>query len=114
MFARTTVALLLGSFLSITAWGQDKPLTQQQERMKACNAQASKQELKGDERQGFMSRCLKGDKVANSQQERMKTCNEQASRKELKGDKRQGFMRECLSEDAPRAASGGSARSKAR
>ena len=27
--------------------------------MKTCNAQASKRELKGDERQAFMSKCLK-------------------------------------------------------
>ena len=31
----------------------------QQNRMKACNAEASKKELKGDERRAFMSRCLK-------------------------------------------------------
>jgi hypothetical protein len=34
--------------------------TTQQEKMKSCNAQASKQQLKGDARQNFMSSCLKG------------------------------------------------------
>ena len=101
MFARTTVALLLGSFVSITAWAQDKPFTQQQERMKACNAQASKQELKGGERKAFMSDCLKagGDDKLTAQQQRMKSCNEQAGKKQLKGDERQGFMSRCLKGD---------------
>ncbi len=34
----------------------------QREKMKACNADAGKQELKGDERKKFMSSCLKSDK----------------------------------------------------
>jgi hypothetical protein len=32
----------------------------QQEKMKTCNAEARKNELKGDERKKFMSGCLKG------------------------------------------------------
>lgn len=32
----------------------------QQNRMKSCNAEAGKKELKGDERRAFMSTCLKG------------------------------------------------------
>ena len=32
----------------------------QQEKMKTCNAEAGKKELKGDERKKFMSECLKG------------------------------------------------------
>lgn len=32
----------------------------QQQRMKTCNDQAGKKDLKGRERQAFMSRCLKG------------------------------------------------------
>lgn len=35
----------------------DKKLTPQQEKMKACNAQAA--DKKGDERKAFMSECLK-------------------------------------------------------
>ena len=31
----------------------------QQEKMKTCNADARKKELKGDERRAFMSECLK-------------------------------------------------------
>jgi hypothetical protein len=32
----------------------------QQNKMKACNTEAGKKELKGDERRAFMSSCLKG------------------------------------------------------
>lgn len=34
----------------------------QQNRMKTCNADAKKNDLHGDERRAFMSRCLKGEK----------------------------------------------------
>ena len=40
----------------------DKPSAKQaaqQDKMKSCNAQASKKALKGDERKAFMSDCLK-------------------------------------------------------
>jgi hypothetical protein len=69
--------------------------------MKSCNAQASKKELKGDDRKKFMSQCLKADagdgRELTAQQERMKSCNAQANRRELKGDKRREFMSDCLS-----------------
>jgi hypothetical protein len=34
-------------------------MTPQQEKMKTCNADAAKKELKGDARKTFMSTCLK-------------------------------------------------------
>lgn len=36
------------------------PLHPQQARMKACNAEAGKKKLKGEERKAFMSACLRG------------------------------------------------------
>src|SRR5687768_8923716 len=101
MFARTAIAFVVGSLLSLGAWPQDKPLTAQQERMKSCNAQAAKKDLKGEERKGFMSECLKadGDDKLTAQQQRMKTCNVQAGKKELKGDERKAFMSRCLKSD---------------
>jgi hypothetical protein len=44
---------------STTTSAARKP-TSQQDKMKACNADASSQGLKGDERKKFMSSCLKG------------------------------------------------------
>ncbi|HKQ29275.1 MAG TPA: PsiF family protein, partial [Burkholderiales bacterium] len=83
------------------AHAQDQKLTAQQERMKTCNAQAGEKHLKGDERQDFMSSCLKGEdhKPLTAQQEKMKTCNQTASERSLKGDERRSFMSECLSAD---------------
>jgi Ni/Co efflux regulator RcnB len=71
----------------------------QQDRMKSCNERAG--DRKGDERQKFMSSCLKGQAPEASakqkaQQDRMKDCNKQAGAKNLKGDQRQKFMSSCL------------------
>ncbi len=77
---------------------------QQQNKMKACNAEADKKGLgegKGDERKAFMKDCLsaKPAKAAAgaSQQNKMKTCNKDAAAKNLKGDERKKFMSDCLS-----------------
>ena len=42
-----------------TAGPTDKQKAQQ-DRMKDCNKQAGDKKMKGDERKGFMSSCLKG------------------------------------------------------
>lgn len=79
----------------------------QQERMKSCNAEAGKKDLKGDERKGFMKQCLSGKtpeavaegagaKSAGTQQEKMKACNADAGKQGLKGDERKKFMSTCL------------------
>lgn len=88
-----------------------KPLTAQQQRMKNCNAEAKAQSLKGDERRGFMSTCLKGgstelaartDKPAapTPAQLKRKACSAEAKEKGLKGEERKSFVRECVSDDA--------------
>ena len=55
-----SIAAAVSAFLLTgTAVAQDKDkATAQQERMKSCNAQANKRELKGDKRREFMSGCL--------------------------------------------------------
>lgn len=95
-------------FLPGFALPQDKA-TAQQERMRACNSQAKEQSLKGEERQQFMSSCLKaerGGKQLTAQQERMKTCNAQAASRELKGEERKQFMSTCLKNEGASAGSG--------
>lgn len=82
--------LLLGVLLS----SQGFAATAQQEKMKTCNAEATTQTLKGDERKAFMSSCLKAKPA--TQQEKMKTCNADASTQALKGDARKAFMSDCL------------------
>lgn len=72
----------------------------QQARMKECAAKAG--DRKGEERNKFMSSCLKGQDMAaapdkkTAQQDRMKACNKQAADKKLKGDDRKKFMSGCL------------------
>jgi len=77
-----------------------KPENSQQEKMKACNADAKSKALKGDERKAFMKSCLSDQPAApaktNSQQEKMKSCNKEASEKGLKGADRKSFMSTCL------------------
>jgi|SRR5689334_24040636 len=102
---RLLIAAVCFALASTGAYAQDKKeptaaQKKQQERMKACNERAG--DKKGDERQKFMSTCLKGGggaqptKAQKAQQDRMKACNKQASDKKLKGDDRQKFMSSCL------------------
>ena len=69
--------------------------TAQQEKMKACNADATAKALKGDERKAFMSTCLKKS-APLTQQDKMTTCNADATTQALKGDERKAFMSDCL------------------
>jgi psiF repeat-containing protein len=91
------IAVALGLFTATGAYAQQQGPTAQQQRMKDCNTQAGKQNLKGDERKSFMSSCLKGDKPQlTAQQEKMKSCNKEAGNQKLKGDERKKFMSQCL------------------
>jgi len=100
------MAVVCGMALAMSAQAQDKKKEPseaqkaQQERMKACNDKAAGK--KGDDRNKFMSGCLKGEDAGPSdkqkaQQQRMKDCNKKAEGK--KGDERKAFMTGCLSVD---------------
>ena len=60
------IAALCLAFAATSAVAQDKKdkpsaaQKEQQDRMKDCNKQASDKKMKGDDRQKFMSSCLKG------------------------------------------------------
>ncbi|MBH3461758.1 PsiF family protein [Pseudomonas putida] len=84
--------------LGMSIAGQGFAATPQQEKMKTCNADATTQALKGDERKAFMSNCLKKGEPAKptTPQERMKACNADPKATALKGDERKAFMSECL------------------
>jgi hypothetical protein len=100
---RTVLAVLVAvslaaGTLSVASAADEKKPNPQQERMKACNAQAG--DKKGDERKAFMSQCLRGGAaMPMTQQEKMKKCNADASAKSLKGDERKAFMSSCLKAD---------------
>ncbi|ABN82980.1 phosphate starvation-inducible protein [Burkholderia pseudomallei] len=83
-------ALLVGGVLATPAFAANS----QQDKMKACNAQAAGKT--GDERKAFMKDCLAAKPAKKmSQQEKMKACNTQAAGKT--GDERKAFMKDCLS-----------------
>ena len=104
LFALAALALVLGAGTAFAADPPAKPLTPQQQKMKDCNAQATGK--KGDERNAFMSNCLKADSTTAAkpmtQQEKMTACNAKATGKT--GDDRKAFMSECLKGDASGAA----------
>ena len=103
---KLAIAALCLAFAASPVLAQDKDKKapsaaqkKQQERMKACNEKAG--DKKGDERQKFMSSCLKGggdgpSAAQKKQQSRMTACNKQATEKKLKGDERKSFMSGCL------------------
>lgn len=96
--AAATACLALSAPLA--AHAADQQLNAQQQRMKLCNAEASAKHLKGDERRGFMSGCLRGDgagRQVTAQQQKMVDCNRTASERKLKGMERRSFMSDCLS-----------------
>ena len=97
VLAMAVAVSLVAGTLSVASAADEKKSSPQQERMKACNAQAG--DKKGDERKAFMSSCLKGEAMPMTQQEKMKKCNADASAKSLKGDDRKAFMSECLKAD---------------
>ena len=74
MFGRIAAYTAIAALLSMTAMASEverpaphkadskeaeKHPTEQQNRMKSCNVEAAKKELKGDERKAFMSSCLR-------------------------------------------------------
>jgi len=91
-------ALFAAAVCASLAHAQDKKeLTDQQKKMQQCNASAKDKKFKdNEERQAFMSACLKGQQPM-TQQEKMTACNKEASAKNMKGDDRKAFMSKCLS-----------------
>ncbi|KAF1021552.1 MAG: Phosphate starvation-inducible protein PsiF [Paracidovorax wautersii] len=70
--------------------------TAQQNRMTACNQQATGKT--GDDRKAFMKSCLSNKPKPVTQQDKMKSCNASATGK--KGDERKAFMSDCLKKPA--------------
>lgn len=73
----------------------------QQEKMKACNAEAGEKKVKGDERKKFMSACLGGKSEAAGDS----ACASSAAEKKLAGAAKNSFMKKCEADaKAPPAA----------
>jgi hypothetical protein len=90
--------IALSLALSLLALGASAA-TPQQEKMKSCNAEANHENLTGDARKEFMSKCLSAsheEKQLTPQQAKMRQCNHDADEQHLKGDARKQFMSGCL------------------
>ena len=100
LVAMVTVVVFSGPMALV---GMAQAATAQQSKMKDCNTEAGKKDLKGDERKEFMKPCLSAKAPEappaklTPQQEKMKTCNKEAGDKKLAGDERKKFMKSCLS-----------------
>jgi hypothetical protein len=104
------LAASAAAFLFVpTAMAKDTDPPAHENRMATCSHDAKEKGLKGEERQEYMSKCLKGAGHAEAdkdhdakpshladQQNRMKTCNAEAGKKDLHGDERRAFMSKCL------------------
>ena len=93
MIKLTALTLACAFAIPAAALAQDKAANPQQERMTACNKQATGKT--GEDRKQFMSACLAGEAPKMTQQERMTACNKKAG--DMKGDERKKFMSSCLS-----------------
>ncbi|HZU87898.1 MAG TPA: PsiF family protein [Stellaceae bacterium] len=65
----------------------------QQERMKSCNADASRRNFNGAARQSFMRACLAGKMTPTTL---MRVCNAQAAQDKLRSDARKTYVGSCL------------------
>lgn len=97
------IAFCTGSVFAADAEKKEASPAQkaQQEKMKGCNADAKKNDLKGDERKKFMSSCLggKSDAAGNN------ACATSAAEKKLAGAAKSSFMKKCEADaKAPAAA----------
>jgi psiF repeat len=94
----TAAAMLAVGFAQVPVARADNS---QQDKMKACNAEAKTKAPTGDAHKQFMSNCLSAHPAAdttkgNSQQEKMKACNAEAKTKAPTGDAHKQFMSDCL------------------
>jgi hypothetical protein len=102
MSTRGSILIILLCAAAISA----EAANSQNDRMKACSAQAKQQTLNGDARRTFMKGCLSNGEVAapaktlTPQQQKMATCSTGAKANGLHGANRQSYMKNCLSAGA--------------
>lgn len=108
MKTKLMVGAAASLFVASMAMAPAAHATPQQDKMKACNAEAK--DKTGDARKAFMKQCLSAKKpdeataakkpeeasTMTPQQQKMKTCNADATAKALKGEERRKFMSTCL------------------
>lgn len=73
--------------------------TPQQDKMKACNADAKTKDLKGDERKAFMKDCLAA-KPAEAATPAGAACEKSAADKKLHGAAAKSHIKKCMADAA--------------
>lgn len=92
------IALTCIALFTVGAHAASEAQKAQQEKMKACNAEAKTKALKGDERKSFMKECLSA-KAGGAVQEAPKAanahCEHMATEKKLAGAAKGAFLKKC-------------------
>lgn len=73
--------------------------TPQQDKMKACNADAKTKDLKGDERKAFLKECLAA-KPAAAASPAGEACEKSAADKKLHGAAAKSHIKKCMADAA--------------
>jgi hypothetical protein len=95
---KTFLALLVAGACAVAAPAFAADSNTQQDKMKACNAQAG--DKKGDERKAFMKTCLSATPAPAAKPEsKIAMCNKKTAG--LKGDERAKAQSECMKAPAP-------------
>jgi len=96
--------LLAAALFAVSLGAQASP---QQDKMKACNADAKTKALKGDERKAFMKECLsaKGaDAAPAAAAAASPMCEKSVADKKLHGAAAKAHMKKCMADEKPAAA----------
>jgi hypothetical protein len=72
---RLLVLALAGLFACGAYAAEEKAANPQQEKMKACQAQAGEKKLEGKARQDYVNNCLKAKPAASTSKNKMAECN---------------------------------------
>jgi hypothetical protein len=67
----------------------------QQDKMSACNQQATAKKLSGDALKTFMSSCMSASGTAANASSKAASCTSQADAKKLSGAARTSFVKKC-------------------
>ena len=74
--------------------------TPQQDKMKACNAEAKEKDKKGDDRKAFMKECLSAKPAADAAAPATAACDKSAADKKLHGAAAKSHIKKCMADAA--------------
>ena len=90
----------LALLLTCAALALNAQATPQQDKMKACNADAKTKNLAGDERKAFMKECLSAKPAADAAKPADAACEQSAKDKKLHGAAAKSHVKKCMADAA--------------